>query len=111
MKSVFLTLLLFTSCLANAAGKWTAPGQILGSYIDTRGARERILFRHSVARTGDNCSNNGEYYQLNMENLFGNEAYALLLSAQATQQDVIVFLEGCSASGFPVATIVSTITN
>lgn len=105
---LFAIVALFSvSCFAG----WTGAGTIEGSYVDARTSFGRILFRHSVQRSGDNCSANGNYYELKMDSDFSREAYSLLLSAEARKIPVILLIEGCGATGYPLVTIISTITD
>lgn len=107
---IIVTLLLgFISSSVLAAGKWVAKGTIEGVYVDNRASFERILFRHSIPRDGDDCSNNGNYYELEVGTDFGKHALSVILSAEASQRELILFLDGCSSSGFPIAKIVSSI--
>ena len=108
---LWIFLLIVTSFDVYASGRWISKGTIEGVYVDTRASYQRVIFRHSLPRENDECSNNGDYYELDMSAEIGKHAMSFVLSAEATKKEVVVYLEGCSPTGFPYARIVSSITS
>ena len=105
-----LTIFLFISTICYAAEQWTNVGTIEGIWIDTRSASAKFLFRHSHQINPGNCVHNGAFYELNNDGSTTTQAaISLLLSAEAQQDQIRVYLSGCSSTGRPVAVLVDTV--
>lgn len=104
------SLMLFMPCAILAESNvWTPRATVLGTYVDIRGTPARVLVKHDSVRE-DNCTNNGQYYHLDLGHQDSEHVLALILSAEATGKPVriLYYKDICSAAGYPVIKIVSS---
>ena len=107
LNALILTATL-TSMFSVAAPRWSPTGTIIGHQVDMRSTEGRVLVRHSAARGEDECSNNGNYYNLDLGSDKAQAAHAAIMAAEATQKEVRFYVNGCSPAGYPNIDIVSS---
>ncbi len=105
---ILLSVFLFVP-LHSMAAQFTASGTIVGLYFDATPGTERLLFRHTNQINPDNCSKGGAYYELKYDASTSQAALSLLLSVDATQRTVRIYLDGCGPTGWPLAVLIDTV--
>jgi len=111
-KKIFFSILLMLGSSFSLAAGWNNAGKLEGVYVDLRDGNQRILFSHeSKTNPGNQCTSGSDYYELQnvSDSDLTNQAYALLLSLNATGKRVRVYLDGCGDTGWPLARIVDSI--
>ena len=108
IRFVCLFVCLFITSFSSFAAEWTSVGKIKGVYTDTRSDKNRVLFRHTDQRNPDGCQG-GDRYELETGTPVSAQAFSHLLTIEARSLNVKIFLDGCSASNWPLAKIVDTI--
>lgn len=96
-----ISLCLFVAGNAGA-GVWTAAGQVTHYYPN--GVQAAIYTKTTAAVSNPAACPKTVYYRLELTNPVNKEISALLMAAQVSGRNVILFIDDltCSSDGYPV---------